>query len=122
MGPEIAPAIAALGFGLMGFGALAGPEQVAGQFGIAALDIDGRNEVRAVYGGFGLVMAAILAFVAVDDEYRTGVALTIALSLVGMALGRVISAGIDTSITRVPLLYLIIELIGAAILFYAAFG
>ena len=122
MGPEIALSIGALGFGFMGFGALVRPEQVTRQFGIAALDIDGRNEVRAVYGGFGLVMAVILAFVAVEDEYRTGVALTVALALVGMALGRAISAGIDASITRVPLLYLIIELIGAAILLYAAFG
>ena len=122
MGPEIALAITALGFGFMGLGALMRPEQVTRQFGIAALDIDGRNEVRAVYGGFGLVMAAILAFVAIEDEYRTGVALTIALALVGMALGRTISAGIDASISRVPLLYLILELIGAAILFYAAFG
>lgn len=122
MGPEIALAIATLGFGFMGFGALMRPEQVTRQFGIAALDVDGRNEVRAVYGGFGLVMAAVLAFVAVVDEYRTGVALTVALALVGMALGRAISAGIDASITRVPILYLIIELIGAAILLYAAFG
>jgi len=122
MGPEIALAIAALGFGFMGFGALVRPEQVTGQFGIAALDIDGRNEVRAVYGGFGLVVAGVLAFVAVEDEYRTGVAMMVAPALVGMALGRTISAGIDASITRVPLLYLIIELIGAAILFYAAFG
>ena len=122
MGPELALSIAALGFGIMGFGALVRPEQVTRQFGIAALDIDGRNEVRAVYGGFGLVMAVILAFVAVDDGYRTGVALTVALALVGMALGRAISAGIDASITRVPILYLIIELIGAAILLYAAFG
>ena len=122
MGPELALSIAALGFGVMGFGALVRPEQVTRQFGIAALDIDGRNEVRAVYGGFGLVMAVILAFVAVDDGYRTGVALTVALALVGMALGRTISAGIDASITHVPLLYLIVELTGAAILFYAAFG
>ena len=122
MGPELALSIAALGFGIMGFGALVRPEQVTRQFGIAALDIDGRNEVRAVYGGFGLVMAVILAFVAVDDGYRTGVALTVALALVGMALGRAISAGIDASITRVPILYLISELIGAAILLYAAFG
>ena len=38
----------------MGFGAIAKPAFVTAQFGILELTQAGRNEVRAVYGGFGI--------------------------------------------------------------------
>jgi len=44
----------ALAFALMGIGALVSPTVVTRQFGIPALTPEGRSEVRAVYGGFGL--------------------------------------------------------------------
>ena len=47
-------------FLLMGLGALWRPVLVTAQFGIPSLTRDGRNEVRAVYGGFGLAMALVL--------------------------------------------------------------
>lgn len=37
----------------MGIGAIAKPTVVTAQFGILELTPAGRNEVRAVYGGFG---------------------------------------------------------------------
>ncbi len=122
MGPQIALGVAALGFAAMGLGSLFRPEQVLAQFGVSRLDIDGRNEVRGVYGGFGLAIAAILGVAAIDDAMRGGIALTVAVALVGMALGRVISAAIDKGITRIPIVYLVIELVGATALLHAAFG
>ena len=122
MGPQIALGVAALGFAAMGLGSLLRPEQVLAQFGVSRLDIDGRNEVRGVYGGCGLAMAAILALAAIDDVMRGGIALTVAVALVGMALGRLISAVTDRGITRIPVVYLVIELVGAGALLYAAFG
>ena len=57
---DVVVAVIAVAFLLMGVGAFAKPELVTRQFGIDALDADGRNEVRAVYGGFGLAMSGIL--------------------------------------------------------------
>lgn len=122
MGPQIALGVAAFGFAVMGLGSLLRPQQVLAQFGISRLEIDGRNEVRAVYGGFGLAMSAILGFAATDEKMRVGIALTVAVALTGMTFGRLLSAIMDNGITRTPLIYLAIELVGAAALLYAAFG
>jgi len=121
MGTHIAQALGALGFALMGIGALAFPAKVTMQFGIATLNVDGRNEVRAVYGGFGLVISGLLLMAAVDGTHRTGIALTVGMALLGMALGRIVSGIVDRGISRWPLTYMIVELMGGAMLIYAAF-
>lgn len=110
-------AVASAAFALMGVGSLAMPLFVTRQFGITDLTIDGRNEVRAVYGGFGLAMAAALISTFLYPDLKNGICLAIALALAGMAAGRLISASIDRRIGRFPLLYLAIECAGSLALF-----
>lgn len=121
MGTQIALILGALAFAFMGFGALAFPAKVTMQFGIATLNGDGRNEVRAVYGGFGLAVSGLLLMAIIDATHRTGIALTVGVALLGMAVGRIASWTLDRTISRWPLTYLWIELIGGAMLMYVAF-
>jgi hypothetical protein len=106
-------------FAFMGAVAMVAPERVTRQFGIDALNRDGRNEVRAVYGGFGLAMAAGFVAAQALPELRNGFCLAAALALGGMAGGRVVSAAIDRGIGRFPVLYGVLESIGAAASLYA---
>lgn len=117
--PTLILAALALAFALMGIGALVSPTVVTRQFGIPSLTPDGRSEVRAVYGGFGLAIAAVLVYAIVDPDLRTGIALTVAVALFGMAAGRLISAVLDRSLSKVAALYLVIELVGGALLIIA---
>ena len=111
--------LAACGFALMGIGALVKPNVVTQQFGIPHLSVAGRSEVRGVYGGFGLAMAAILVAGLASPDLRTGITITAAVALLGMAGGRIASALIDRSLPRVALLYLVIEVIMGALLLLA---
>ncbi len=100
----------------MGLGAIARPVLVTRQFGIFDLTVAGRNEVRSVYGGFGLAMAAMLAAALWRPELRVGVCLTVAAALAGMAGGRVLSTVIDRRIDRWPAVYMCLEAVVAALL------
>jgi hypothetical protein len=85
--------IVAVGFALMGLGALVRPAFVLEQFGVAVETPDGRNEVRAVYGGFGLAIGAVLAVAALGDPSTAdGIVVAVAVALAGMAAGRLLSA------------------------------
>ncbi len=101
--------VAALGFVAMGAAALVAPNRVTEQFDIPPLSAAGRNEIRAVYGGFGLAMAAMLGVAVWSSDLRTGICLTIAAALGGMAVGRLISAVTDRTFAPRPLLYFVIE-------------
>lgn len=109
-------------FAVMGVGALVVPDRVTEQFGIPPLSIAGRNEVRAVYGGFGIAMAAMLIVASTSTDLRLGVCLTIGVALIGMAVGRLVSAVIDRSLPSRPLMYLVVELLAAAVILYGASG
>lgn len=111
--------IVALAFALMGLGSLLAPVRVTAQFGIPALDVDGRNEVRAVYGGFGLAMALALVLALQMPALRGGICLTIGAALFGMAAGRLVSALIDRGIGRWPLRYLGIEIAAGLVVLFA---
>jgi hypothetical protein len=105
----------------MGAVALATPERVVATFGQRELTLEGRNEVRAVYGGFGVVVAAVLAWAAWVPAQRTGVFLTVAASLAGMALGRLVSAAVEWPRSFYPSwFYCALELAMAATLALAA--
>ena len=108
----------------MGVGAIIKPAIVRAQFGILELTPAGRNEVRAVYGGFGVFMAIALLVALRQAELRDGilfaVAVAVAAALGGMAAGRVVSAAVDRAIDRAPLGYLVIEVIVAVMLLAAA--
>jgi hypothetical protein len=116
---DIVVGIAGVAFACMGLAAIIAPSRVTAQFDIPVLTIAGRNEVRAVYGGFGLAMSGILAFAIFDPGLRPGVCLTIGIALAGMACGRLLSAGLDRALPRWPLVYCVIEAIGAVLLIYA---
>lgn len=77
----------ALAFAGMGLIALAAPARVTGQFGIAELQAAGRHEVRAVYGGFGLVMSGMSVASLLSPGLRTGICLTVGVALLGMTGG-----------------------------------
>jgi hypothetical protein len=119
-GPDTALTIGGLAFAVMGIGALAAPERVTGQFDIPHLTANGRNEVRAVYGGFGLAMAGMLGLAFATPDMRAEICLALAAALGGMAAGRVLSSLWDRQIGRWPTVYLAIECMGALLLLYAA--
>ena len=79
----------------MGLAALVSPEFVTRTFGIPTLTNAGRNEVRAVYGGFGLAVAAMLVLALNDPTLRPGVLLAVAASVGGMAAGRLVAALVE---------------------------
>ena len=108
--------LAIMGFSAMGLGALVRPTLVTAQFGIPDLSSAGRSEVRAVYGGFGLAMAGVLVVALNQPALRGGVVLAIAAALGGMAAGRLLSALADRRIDRLPLLYLVLEVVVAGLL------
>jgi uncharacterized protein DUF4345 len=116
--------IVAAGFALMGLAALGRPRQVLGQFGVAVDTVDGRNEVRAVYGGFGLAVAALLAVAAIGDPSTgEGIVVAIAFALAGMAGGRLVSSVLERPRSLYPVwVYFLIEVVGAAVLLVAAWG
>jgi hypothetical protein len=65
-------AVIALFFAGMGVYALAAPAALVRPFGITLGESTARSEVRAVYGGFGLAIAGVLALAAVRPDLRTG--------------------------------------------------
>ncbi|MGH8453943.1 MAG: DUF4345 family protein [Nevskiales bacterium] len=89
---DIAVLIVALGFALMGGTAPIRPASVGRYFDVRIESVDGRNEVRAVYGGFGLAMALALFLATELPDLRAGVVACVALALAGMAGGRLFSA------------------------------
>ncbi|TBL45350.1 DUF4345 domain-containing protein [Verrucosispora sp. SN26_14.1] len=106
----------------MGVYALAAPAALARPFRIVIESAESRSEIRAVYGGFGLAIAAVLAAAALDvGDIRTGAVITVAAALAGMALGRLFSRIGDRATGFYPIWwYFWIEAIGAALLFGVA--
>ena len=115
---SVVSGVVALAFAIMGVWALSAPMMVTRQFGITDLSAQGRSEVRAVYGGFGLAMAAMLLVFSGSGSVGRGVSLTVAAALGGMAVGRVISLAVDRRIGRMPSVYLAIEAVAAGTLFF----
>ena len=79
----------------MGLLALATPESISRINGTPTLTPAGRNEIRAVYGGFGLAVAAMLVVAMYDPALRAGVLLAVAASVGGMAGGRLVAALVE---------------------------
>lgn len=105
-------------FAGMGVYALAAPAALIRPFGITLTEATSRSEVRAVYGGFGLAIAGVLAYSAVEPDVRTGILFTVGAALAGMAFGRVVSAVVDASTAFYPnWFYCLVEIIAAAALF-----
>jgi len=79
----------------MGLLALASPESISRINGTPTLTAAGRNEIRAVYGGFGLAVAAVLVLALYTPTLHAGVLLAVAASLAGMAAGRLVAALVE---------------------------
>jgi hypothetical protein len=116
--------LAAALFAGMGLGALARPAMVLEQFGVAVETAAGRNEVRAVYGGFGLAAAALLAVAALGDPATAeGIVIALAFALLGMAGGRLVSAVGERPGGLFPVwLYFGVEVVGGALLLASAWA
>lgn len=112
--------IAAVFFAAMGVFALAAPHRLIAPFDITLGSATARSEVRAVYGGFGLAVAALLAVALADLALRPGILTTVAAALAGMASGRLVSA-LDGRTAFYPnWFYFLIEALAAAALFLVA--
>ena len=109
----------ALFFATMDVFALLRPERVVSFFGTTSLTVDGRNEVRAVYGGFGIAVAAVLVAALREPSWGAGAFLAIAAALFGMAGGRLVSRAVDGRAGRYAWLFLGVELVLAASLLLA---
>jgi len=108
-------------FAGMGLYALAAPAALIRPFGITLPRPESRAEVRAVYGGFGLAMAGVLAYAALNPSGAHAILITVAVALVGMAVGRLISAVVDERTAFYPnWFYFLIEIALAAALVFAA--
>lgn len=103
--------VSALFFLVIGLVALAKPTIVTRCFGLAQIPLDMGNEVRAVYGGFGLAVAGALLASSYYPLYRPGLILGVAAALLGMAAGRLIGLVIDRRLGRFPALFLCTEIL-----------
>ena len=114
--------IVAIFFAVMGVAALVRPAVVWAPFGVRPATPASRNEVRAVYGGFGIALAILL--IVADrsaDEFRDGALVAVAVSLAGMATGRIIGFVVEPRGARgFPLLFGAIEVLLALALLEAA--
>ena len=107
----------------MGVFALARPAALIRPFGITLPIPESRAEVRAVYGGFGLAIAAVLALAAGDATLRDGILITAAAALGGMAFGRLVSGVVDRPTAFYPnWFYFLVEVVVAAALLWAVRG
>ncbi|CUR44592.1 DUF4345 family protein [Alloalcanivorax xenomutans] len=106
----------AMVFLVMGLVALARPPMVLAYFDVHALPAPMRNEVRAVYGGFGIAIAILLLVAWVSPLWRDGITVTVAVALLGMAAGRLVSWAVDRVLPKWPARFLLLELVMAAML------
>ncbi|HUS23203.1 MAG TPA: DUF4345 family protein [Aeromicrobium sp.] len=118
---NLAVAVVAIFFAAMGFAALVKPALIWAPFGVVPSTPGSRNEVRAVYGGFGIAVAVLL-FIAdgMAADFRAGVLVTIAIALLGMAAGRVVSALVEPkALLGFPGFFMVLEGALAALLLAA---
>ncbi|BBX17799.1 DUF4345 domain-containing protein [Mycolicibacterium duvalii] len=112
--------VAAVFFAGMGVYALVTPARLVAPFDVTLGSATARSEVRAVYGGFGLAIAAILVVAIADAQLRAGIVTTVAAALAGMAFGRAVSA-LDARTSFYPnWFYFLVEAVAAAGLFWVA--
>lgn len=108
-------------FAGMGLYALAAPAALIRPFGVTLSQPESRSEVRAVYGGFGLAVAGVLVYAALNPSVAQAILITVAVALVGMAVGRLISAVVDERTAFYPnWFYFLVEIVLAAALVFAA--
>ncbi|MET0286594.1 MAG: DUF4345 family protein [Polyangiales bacterium] len=107
-----------LGMGVYG---LVAPARLIAPFGVRLDSPEARSEVRAVYGGFGIAIALLLALALRESELRAGVLCSVAAALLGMASGRLVARGLGDKPARFypGWFYFWLELFAAALLLAA---
>lgn len=115
------PIIIAFLFAGMGVMAMVRPARFIQMVDAEATTPGFRNEIRAVYGGFGLAFSALLIWAAFEANrpWQAGIYLAVGVALAGMAFGRVMSLLLEWPGAK-ALAYLIFEAVAAACLFYLA--
>lgn len=102
---------------LMGLLAIVRPFSIVRFFGVDAKTKDFRNEIRAVYGGFGIATGFLL--IIADNHalnsFRQGIYIAYSVALFGMAFGRIISTLIERP-GKWPVIFMSIEIVGGLIL------
>ena len=82
--------VIAILFLAMGLGALLVPRTFLAVFDIQAATAAARNEIQAVYGGYGVAMCALLWWSRQQPQWAEGIWLTVGVALAGMAAGRLV--------------------------------
>lgn len=115
------PTVFCLGMGLLG---LVRPAAISALFTQTPADHGARNEVRAVYGGFGLGCAALLGWGMLRTDATTNGALTaVAVGFGAMAVGRLLSFALEPSRRFWPLwAFVLLEVALCATILGAARG
>ena len=119
---SILVAVVAIFFAGMGAAALIRPAVVWAPFGVEPTTPAARNEVRAVYCGFGIAVAILLVVAdASAAGFRDGALVAVAASLAGMAAGRVVGFVVEPrGAGRFTVLFGVIEVVLALALVEAA--
>ncbi|MEV1172829.1 DUF4345 domain-containing protein [Nonomuraea sp. NPDC049784] len=114
-------AVVAVFFLGMGVYGLLAPAALIRPFRIVADSAEARTEIRAVYGGFGVAVAGLLLVAAADaGGMRTGVVVTVAVSMLGMAFGRLVARSVERPSAFYPSwLYFWVEAVGGGALLAA---
>ena len=116
--------IAVVGFFFFAIGlyALVAPATLAAPFHLSVETPESRSEIRAVYGGFGIAVSAVLGAAALDlGDIRAGAVMTIGFALIGMAAGRLVSRLVDSSVHFYPIwFYCGVEIAAGGLLLLAS--
>ncbi|MFF5213520.1 DUF4345 family protein [Streptosporangium sp. NPDC000396] len=115
-------AVVAVFFLGMGVYGLVAPAALIRPFRIVADSAEARTEIRAVYGGFGVAVAGLLAAAATDaGGIRRGAVISVAVALLGMALGRLVARVVERPSAFYPSwLYFWVEIAGGGALLATA--
>lgn len=105
-------------FAVMGAALLWKPEYLTRLTGVELTTVESRNEVRAVYGGFGVAMAIAMFIAMVYSPLSGGIMLTSGLALIGMAAGRGYSAWLEMPTNSLIWVFLGIEALLGLMLFF----
>ncbi|SDE53337.1 MULTISPECIES: DUF4345 family protein [Kordiimonas] len=108
--------LVALVWAAIGIYGIVAPKKLYALFGVPVETADGRNEIRAVYGGMCLAVAVVMFEAPWLGAAAPGVLLTVMVMLAGMALGRIVSMVIERP-GIIPVVFLGTEILGVGLLY-----